>query len=432
MIEAQEDRAFLEIDLRSEQGLALLRSVEQRYGRNITQAAALARRMFLLRSACASGLRFVGAETTPRSPAADDNSSISFSLSGSGETLEEAFVSCVGEGVERVAQIECHGDVTASANLSEIGDRVWPSAISALEDDLAYHRLPRDTKLAWMPGRPADQARGEAAGSVLLPADWCLRRAPAQVSLKPRTVGSVGVAAGPDFDWAASRAILELVERDAASLWWNGGRRGRMVALDDPVMAGVVSLLANLRQGSSLRHSWLLDITTDLGIPAIAALSCDHEGLGLAYGLAARHSKAEACRAAILELCQTELAIRLAHVKLRDSGEARLSATDRLHLERARAIKVDQCELLYPLGAAPAHGSGLHGSGLAALTCALARAGIEVALVDLTRPEFDIPTVRALAPALQAMPSDVISERLQRAIAALGGRAACPGGLPLI
>ena len=70
-------------------------------------------------------------------------------------------------------------------------------------------------------------ARSLATGSdVLVPADWCVRRAPRRMGLQPPWILGSGVAAGPDWDWAASRALLELIERDAVALWWLGGHRG--------------------------------------------------------------------------------------------------------------------------------------------------------------------------------------------------------------
>ena len=138
---------------------------------------------------------------------------VSFSLSGSGETLEDAFVSCVGEGIDRLAQIECPTDVTAIANLAEVAHRTWPTAIAAIEQDMAQQALPATTPFAWVSGKPLDTRSIHSSGGhdVLLPADWCLRRATGQQRLRPRTALSVGVAAGPTFDWAASRALLELV-----------------------------------------------------------------------------------------------------------------------------------------------------------------------------------------------------------------------------
>jgi len=68
---------------------------------------------------------------------------------------------------------------------------------------------------------------------------------------------------------------------------------------------------------------------------------------------------------------------------------------------------------------------------LRAILGALSRSEIEIALVELTRPEFDIPVVRAVAPALQLMPACFLTDRLRRTAAEFGGSGE-PGGLPLI
>ena len=117
MIEAGPMPDYREIDLASEQGLALLRSAADRYGEAIVQAAGIASRLFLLRSPWAPGLRFVGGQTKPEESDDDGNPFETLSLSGTGETLEEALVSCIGEGIERLAQFERSGDVRARAAL---------------------------------------------------------------------------------------------------------------------------------------------------------------------------------------------------------------------------------------------------------------------------------------------------------------------------
>jgi ribosomal protein S12 methylthiotransferase accessory factor len=432
MVQAQARPAFLEVDLTSAQGVALRRSVTEKYGPKIVEAASLAGRMFLLRSPWAPGLRFMGAETK-RAFGEQGCTEVSFSLSGSGETLEDAFVSCVGEGIDRLAQVESPTDVTAIANLAEVAHRTWPTAIAAIEQDMAQQALPATTPLAWISGKPLDAGsiRGSGDHDVLLPADWCLRRATGRQRLRPRTALSVGVAAGPTFDWAASRALLELIERDAASLWWIGGRRGKAVPLEHPAMAEIQRLVGALRQHTHDRISWVLDLTTDIEIPVIAALSCDMHGKQLAYGLAARLSLEDAARAAILELCQTELAILLAQIKRVEAGESNLSSTDRAHLERGATVRADQCELLHPLGHRPPQAERTEPE-LPAIANALSRCGIDAALIDMTRPEFGIPVVRAVAPELQPMPSDTVTDRLRRVLKDCGGGDRYTGGTPLI
>ena len=432
MTESQTRPAFLEVDLTSQQVIALQRAVSDRYGPTIVQAAHLASRIFLLRSPWAPGLRFVGAETIPQP--LEGTAGVSFSLSGSGELLEEAFVSCVGEGVDRLAQIERAGDIATIASLSEVAAQLPPEAAAAVERDIADQTLPKTTPLAWVRGRLLEgEHLFDGCSDVLLPADWCLRRADGEPRLKPRTALSVGVAAGPTFDWAASRALLELIERDAASLWWTGGRRGKAIPFDNPAMAEIARLAGVLRQHAHDRASWLLDITTDIGIPVVVALSCSENGRQLAYGFGARLSIVEAARAAMLELCQTELAILFAEIKCAEMGEERLPPVDRAHLERDRMIRADQCELLHPLGVRPARDEPVDETAeLSTIAGAIAAAGIETALVDMTRPEFSIPVVRAVAPALQPMPSAIVTDRLRRECGNCGGGARHTGGLALM
>jgi len=448
---------LLDVDLMSEQGRALQQSVAALYGSKIVEAATIARRMFLLRSPWAPGLRFVGAETKTVIPSEDAGSMIPIGLSGSGERLEDAFVACVGEGIDRLSHIERPGDVSKVASLADAARDIWPASVESVEWAAANQSFPRDLPLGWVIGRRLGPDEPfEDAQEVLLPADWCLRRTNDQVGLRPLSALSVGVAAGPTFDWAASRAILELIERDAASLWWMGGRRGKAIPLSEPGMAETVRLSAALRQEASDREIWVLDITTDIGIPVVVALSCDRDGRRLAYGLASRLSIGQAMHAALLELCQTELAILLAEIKRAEFGESALRAAERLHLERGALIDANRCALLHPDGVrlgrdAPKTGvleTGARETGvrdaearkteatetkveLRAILGALSRSEIEIALVELTRPEFDIPVVRAVAPALQLMPACFLTDRLRRTAAEFGGSGE-PGGLPLI
>jgi len=193
-------------------------------------------------------------------------------------------------------------------------------------------------------------------------------------------------------------------------------------------------LLASLRQDSASRRTWLLDITTDLGIPAIAAISSHADGRGFACGLSARPTRAGAARGAILELCQGELAHAVVAAKRAEGGEARLNARDRDHIARATQIDTDACTLLHPHGI-PARHQGCPSKApleqIRWLATRLAAQGIEAFAVDLTRPAFAIPVVRVIAPGLQIEPSQLESPRLRRAVAATGGGEPATRGVAL-
>jgi len=421
---------FLELDLASGEGVQLLRALASRHGHALAEFAQYMRRLFLLRSPCAPGLSFVGGEAEPlRLPRALAYPGL-LSVAGSGEILEQALASCLGEGVERLSQIQQPNDVIRECSYDDAAPCVMPAARDSIERLLGASAGCRPNPIAWIRGRPL-----AAHGELLLPADWCLRRQPKGALAVAGAALSTGCAAGPSFEVAALRAVLELIERDAASLWWIGGRRPRPVAADSAAMAEAVRLFGTLRQGNRDRPSWLLDITTDLGVPCVVAVSTNASGRGLACGLAARLSLQQAAGAAVFELCQMELAIEVVAAKRRERGDGALNDIDRRHLARAGEIDAAECELIHPLGAPardPERTAGDPESELAILQAAFARLQIEVALVDLTRAEIGIPVVCAVAPELQLMPGEANTKRLRREIAATGGGARWTKGVALM
>jgi ribosomal protein S12 methylthiotransferase accessory factor len=417
-----------EIDLGSDFGRALLAALAERHGEAMRQGARLPNRLFRVGSSLAPGLQFVGGEVDAKRAPSPASLQDSFSLAGSGELLVDALASCVGEGVERLSQIGRPGDVIAECPCGEVPHEITPAVQRLIESVLHARALPR--------GTPMPMVRARALAShreLLLPADWCLRRQPPGPITIPGSALSTGCAAGPSFEAAAARALLELVERDAASLWWIGGQRPRPLTENGAAMAEAARLLRVLRQDNHERASWLLDITTDLEIPSVAAVSVDADGRGLSCGLAARLTFEQAARGAILEMCQMELALPIVEAKRRQRGEAALNEIDRRHLARA-AFDPGPCELLQPSGV-PRRETG-QPTGDARGELALLRAfftgcGLEPLLVDLTRPEFGIPVVCARVPQLQPMPCDRATARLQRMREATGGGARWTGGVAL-
>ena len=115
--------------------------------------------------------------------------------------------------------------------------------------------------------------------------------------------------------------LLELIERDAVALWWRGGRRGRAIALEEPALADAAGRLVQLRQGCMDRRTCLLDMTTDIAVPVVAALSFSTGGDGFCLGTAARPSLASAAGAALTEMAQTELAVEVVEARRRGGGD---------------------------------------------------------------------------------------------------------------
>jgi ribosomal protein S12 methylthiotransferase accessory factor len=229
--------------------------------------------------------------------------------------------------------------------------------------------------------------------------------------------------------------MLELIERDAASLWWRGGNRGGSIPPQHEAHIMAEALLPRLRQNATGRRSWLLDITTDIGVPCVAAVSCSTDGFGFAFGLAARPTLKAAARSAILEMCQLELALAVVEAKCRESGEGALNARDRGHRRRATMIDADRCPLLQPVPERKQHlaidvtdpGAVLHLIGNR-----LGQFGIETFGLNLTRPQLAVPVARVIAPGLQPEPSEMITPRLADMITQTGGGMKYTGGVALI
>ncbi len=404
---------FRDLDLRAPSSQPLLSAVVAKNGVLIQQAASFVERLFLLRSDWSPGLCFVGGQAHPAQIDGRYSDFSAFSLAGAGEEPEIAFTACVGEAVERLSQLERPSDIHCSSPLSDIRDRLLPGLASLLSDAGTEIGFEEHATYDWVEGRSLIHA-----APVLIPADWCLRRAKLENKLKPRSALSTGAAAGPTLEAATERALLELVERDAVSLWWRGGRRGRPLPMELAAVQKGMQLVQVLRQDKLDRASWLLDLTTDIGIPAVAAVSFDRHGQGLACGFAARVNLDEAVRAAIIEMMQMELGLQLAQAKQERMGESSLSEVDRLHLRRSTVIDSETCDLVHPAGKPTTVIEPERRPPIAVLKAAFARSSIDAAIVNLTRDQFGIPVVFALAPGLQPMPSSTTTPRLRSMLSA--------------
>lgn len=418
---------LLELDLNDTSGQAFLAAVASRDSFAIAHASKFAERLFLLRSSWAPGLCFVGGQASPALLDGRYAGLPALSFAGAGEDLETAFTACVGEGVERLSQVERQADVCCTSSSLEIQERLLPGLLPLLTECREEVGFDKHAALDWVEGRALINSK-----PVLVPADWCLRRPNGVAKLKPRSALSTGAAAGRTLEMAMERALLELIERDAVGLWWSGGRRGRPLPMKSPALHKGMELIRTLRRERTDRSSWFLDLTTDMGVPTIAAVSFDSSGLGFACGFAARVDLGEAVRAATLEMMQMELGFLLAKGKLADLGEGALNDGDMMHLRRSTLIENEKCDLVHPSGAPSAEPTPTSGSPFSVLKTAFAQSGFDVGMVDLTRDEFGIPVVFALAPGLQPMPSSLVTPRLQSTRTAAGHDARTTSGVALL
>jgi ribosomal protein S12 methylthiotransferase accessory factor len=390
-----------------------------RHQASLLRSAAKLKRLFQICPPDAPGLVFFGGEADPSILGQKLSEHPVAGLAGSGLSLCKAFESCVGEGVEYLSQFDADGCPLEAGTVEEQACGLNPASRHFLATMLHHVGITPDQELAWISAtRVCDGER------VRFPVDVCLRRSKQDRNFAAPFKLGIGCAAGASFEDAARRALLELVERDAASLWWCGGRRGHPISVESEAGRAAADLIERLRQDNDRRISWLLDITTDIGVPCAAAISSMRNGYGFACGLAARTTMAEAVRAAIFEMCQSELAHAVVDAKRREAGDAVLNEADRRHLSRGTSINTLTCELLQPAGSPNRLVEPVEQDAKRELQAIVERVkavGYETFAVDLARPIFGIPVVRILTPGLQLEPSEIVTGRLEQALGETGG-----------
>lgn len=396
----------------------------------LLRAAARFRRVFRLAVPDAPGLCFFGAEVDPATLGAPSQGLPPVSSAGSGLSWGTAFECCIGEGIEYLAGIRPTPPGDEAAASREGSASLDPAAQAFVAAVLDHCGVPAARPISWTPAlRLRDRTQGR------FPLDLCVRRNPAERDFTPPLRLGTGCAASTSVAAATLHALLELVERDAAALWWRGGARGRLLPAESAAARHAAALTCRLRGNAAGRQTWLLDITTDLGIPVIAAVSARPDGRCFTYGVACRLTHVAAAAAAVFELCQMELGHRLAALRRQEQGDAALTEVDRGHVHRADFIDVARCALLHPTAPGGPVWTGPAAEGdepaLHHLVAWLASRKIDAYAIDLTNPELGIPVVRVIAPALQLDPCTIVSERLAQMVACTGGGDPYTGGLAL-
>jgi ribosomal protein S12 methylthiotransferase accessory factor len=216
---------------------------------------------------------------------------------------------------------------------------------------------------------------------------------------------SNGCAAGTSLEDAALQGFCELVERDSVALWWYNRARRPAVDLesfDDPYVATIVASYAQLG-----REVWALDLTTDLGIPSIGAFSRRVDGpsedILIAFG--AHLDPQIALRRALGEMNQFLSAVHPTSV---DGRPLPTFDDPSFLLWCESATLANQPYLVPDPDRAPrsaASWESLSSDDLCEDVARCQRAvegvGLEMLVVDLTRPDIELPVIKVLVPGLR-------------------------------
>lgn len=336
--------------------------------------------------------------------------------SGKGVTPLHAKVSALCEALERHSGCYQGDEPTVRGSFRELGaDAVHPDTVQLFHprqtaerhrtnpQQNGFHQVcdPFDENepIDWTPLWSLTAARQR-----LLPTSLLYFRTPQRAGRVYCQATSNGSAAGASPEDAILQGFLELVERDSVALWWYNRLQRPAIDLDafaDPWIEELRTVHGGLN-----RTVWALDLTADLGIPVVAALSrrTDRPAEDIALGFGAHFDPRVALRRALTELNQMLPTV----LDARPDGTG-YGCTDPVALNWWRNATLGSEPYLAPLPdtapRTPADHPYLPQADLRddveAVTELTRRHGLELLVLDQTRPDIGLPVVKVVVPGLR-------------------------------
>lgn len=321
---------------------------------------------------------------------------------GKGDTKESALNACIAEGLERYSSVYQGDETVVRAKAASLETVDVPRL-------LLFSEAQYGNRKNWNVGRPSTQFVPEPfdesaeigwapavsldTGAIrYVPAGFVYGGYPLEREHRYCVPDSNGCAAGQSVEEAKCHALLELIERDALAIWWYNRVRRPAVRLElfaDKRIDGIVTAFAGLG-----RAVYVLDITTDLGIPAYVALAPTAAGTEPFFGAAAHICARTAAFKALAEMAQVWFW----------NSRAEYGPEMRSWLQTA-TLSNPEFGYLKPAGAVDPDPAPWTGPEAAISHCVnrLRSANIEAYSIDMTRPEIRMPVVRVVAPGLRHM-----------------------------
>ena len=199
---------------------------------------------------------------------------------GKGSTAEQAEASALMEAIERYSGIFQGDEIRVTRRFTDFapGEAILPNDVllfsdaqsradPALTDDAGEQQVapaPFDpsARIEWSPVWSLRDGRFKYLPTSLL---YFFYSGPAAFQ-----ADSNGCAAGNTLEEAIVQGFLELVERDAYAIWWyNRSQRAEvdLGAINDSYVRDLQTQL-----GETGRKLWVLDVTSDLGVPTYVAI----------------------------------------------------------------------------------------------------------------------------------------------------------------
>lgn len=335
---------------------------------------------------------------------------------GKGKSVQQARVSALAESLERYCGVFDGSEPRIRSSLAALGEAaIHPNACMTYSERQYAERETRNQtghKAEWVPEPFEEGAEIEwtplwslsSERTRYLPTSYCYFGYHSTDPIFARA-DSNGCAAGSVMEEAVLQGFLELVERDAVAIWWYNRLPRPAVDLAsslDPYISELVSHYGELR-----RELWALDVTSDLGIPTFAALSrrVDKSEEDIIYGFGTHLDPDVALSRAVTEVNQSLEAVPSATGP--ESSRTYRGGPDAVRWWRT--VRADEAGYLMPDPAAASRrlqdfrnlaSNDLCNDVNFCLGVAASR-GIEVLVLDQSRPDVGLPVARVVAPGLR-------------------------------
>jgi ribosomal protein S12 methylthiotransferase accessory factor len=325
---------------------------------------------------------------------------------GKGSTAEQGEASALMEAIERYSGIFQGDEIRTTKRFADFpeGDAIRPNDV-LLFSDAQYqirhdHNYHDDMQPAPDPFDPTAKIEWSPLWSLR---DNKFRYIPTSQLYffysgpRPFQADSNGCAAGNTLEEAIVQGFLELVERDSYAIWWYNRSQRAEVDLDHFEDSYVSDLRSQFTDAG--RKLWVLDITSDLGVPTFVAImhwiQDGHENIE--FGSGAHFDPRIALLRAMTELSQF-LSIGLMGG---GSGEKpTLDGVTPLQLESYPFLLPARNPIPRPELGMPIPRSTTR-EQVDACVEITRRAGHDFLVLDQTRPDVGVSVVRVVAPGLR-------------------------------
>jgi ribosomal protein S12 methylthiotransferase accessory factor len=324
---------------------------------------------------------------------------------GKGSTAEQGEASALMEAIERYSGIFQGDEIRVARRFVDFapGDAIWPNDVLQFSE-AQYRRPPSEEDVTPTPP-PFDRAAKIEWTPVWSLRDQRFKYLPtgmlyffhSDASDSHMHADSNGCAAGNTLEEAIVQGFLELVERDSYAIWWYNRSQRTELDLDQFGDSYVRDLKNQLAETG--RRLWVLDITTDLGIPSYVAMSHSTQN-GQEFVEYGSGSHFDPRIALLRSLTEVNQFLSLGLMGLRDAGQSSNDSAGPFRLKEHPYLIPDGKPAIRPHLDMKFGSLDTREQALACVDIAK-RAGLDFLVLDQTRPDIETPVVRVIVPGLR-------------------------------